>query len=102
MLRNFGPEAMGLLLTLAVDADLADLFAVKERRTAFVGDVAVEVRADGLGFSAGAAGGLRGVLISATGRPHVTPGRIDFPVVVPARSDWSTCLSVEVSVAGHR
>jgi glycogen debranching enzyme len=101
VLRNFGPEAVGLLLTLTVDADFADLFAVKERRAAFVGDVAVEVRADGLAFSAEAAGGLRGVLISATGRPHVTPGRIDFPVVVPARSDWSTCLSVEASVAGH-
>ena len=67
----------------------------------FVGDVAVEVRADGLVFSGEAAGGSRAVLISATGRPHVTPGRIDFPVVVPARSDWSTCLSVEVSVAGQ-
>ncbi len=29
VLRNFGPEATGLLLTLTVDADLADLFAVK-------------------------------------------------------------------------
>jgi glycogen debranching enzyme len=101
VLRNFGPEAMGLLLTLTVDADFADLFAVKERRAAFVGDVAVEVRADGLAFSAGAADGSRGVLITATGRPHVTPGRIDFAVVVPARSDWSTCLAVEVSVAGQ-
>ena len=95
------PGGDGLLLTLTVDADFADLFAVKERRAAFVGDIAVEVRPRSPRSARRSHGGLRGVLISSTGRPHVTPGRIDFPVVVPARSDWSTCLSVEVSVAGQ-
>jgi glycogen debranching enzyme len=101
VLRNFGPEAVSLLLRLTVDADFADLFAVKERRAAVPADVTTEARADGLQFGTEAYGGFRWVQITATGSPQVAPGQIDFPVVVPARSEWSTCLSVQVSVAGR-
>jgi glycogen debranching enzyme len=101
VLRNLGREAVSVVVTLMADADFADLFAVKERRAAVGRDVDVDVRSDGLTFTTAGYGGPRGVVIRATGRPDVAPGRLEFRAVVPGRSEWSTCVSVETSVAGR-
>src|SRR3984885_2411610 len=44
----------------------------------------------------------RSAQITATGEPIVTPGRFTFRIVVPQRSQWSTCFAVEASIGGRR
>src|SRR5947209_15877347 len=39
--------------------------------------------------------------LTATGDPVLMPGVISFHAVVPARGQWSTCLSVQVAVSGR-
>jgi glycogen debranching enzyme len=104
VLRNLGTEPAGVRLTLSAEADFADLFAVKEGRVRPAHGVGVEVGTELLSFTEPASGtsNARRTDIIATGDPVVTPGMFTFRVVVPARSEWSTCLSVETSIGGSR
>ncbi|BBZ28831.1 amylo-alpha-1,6-glucosidase [Mycolicibacterium madagascariense] len=101
--RNLGPEPVGITLTLAVDTDFADLFAVKEGRIQPPHGRAVDVGMASLGFTLAGPDYTRGVQITAaSGDPVVTPGGFTFRIVVPQRSQWSTCLAVQVSVGDDR
>jgi glycogen debranching enzyme len=102
VLRNLGKEAVGLTLTVAADADFADLFAVKEGRVHKPHGLAVEIGRESMMFSRVGPEDSRNSMITATGDPIVTPGRFTFRVVVPERSEWSTCLAVEASIGGRR
>jgi glycogen debranching enzyme len=101
-LRNLGPEPAGVTLSVTAEADFADLFAVKEGRVHSPHGLAVDIGAASLTFTLAGAEDTRSALITATGDPIVTAGRFTFRTVVPARSQWSTCFSVEASIGGRR
>jgi glycogen debranching enzyme len=102
VLRNLGAEPVGLTLSVCVDTDFADLFAVKEGRVPSQHGLTVDVGATSLTFTLAGVEGTSTAVVTATGQPVVTPGRFTFRVVVPARSQWSTCVSLEASVEGRR
>jgi glycogen debranching enzyme len=102
VLRNLGPEPVGVTMTVAADADFADLFAVKEGRVHAPHGLAVDIGATSLTFTLAGAEETRSAVITATGDPIVTAGRFTFRTVVPARSQWSTCFAVEASIDGRR
>jgi glycogen debranching enzyme len=93
VVRNVATEPAALLLTLAVDADFADLFAVKEgrprpsrERSTQAGDGLLDIEARWVDRS-------RGVRVHAVGGV-VTPGGVVFREVVPARGEWRTTVEV--------
>jgi glycogen debranching enzyme len=102
VLRNLGPEPVGVTVTVAADADFADLFAVKEGRVHTPHGLGVDIGATSLTFTLAGAEDTRSAVITATGDPTVTAGRFTFRTVVPARSQWSTCFAVEASIDGRR
>lgn len=102
-LRNLGAEPVGITLSLAVDTDFADLFAVKEGRIQPTHGMAVDIGTASMVFTQAGPDYTRSAQISAaTGDPIVTPGRFTFRIVVPQRSQWSTCFAVEASTGGGR
>ncbi len=107
--RNFADEATSCRVEVVVDADFADLFAVKEGRAGTEphrGEVGVEVvggRGDGarsllLTYRRGAVS--RGVEIRTAGATAAVPGLITYDIVVPARSRWTTCLEIGPVIDG--
>ncbi|MER5267535.1 glycogen debranching N-terminal domain-containing protein [Actinosynnema sp. NPDC002837] len=96
---NLGREATAVRLELHVDADFADLFAVKEGRVAHGGsdttaagsELVLRDRKDG----------SRGVSVTATAEPVVVPGALSWHVVVPAGGRWSTEVAVQPTVSGR-
>ena len=101
-LRNLGQEPIGVTLSLAVDTDFADLFAVKEGRIQPPHGLAVDVEKASIAFTLAGPDDTRNVQITATGDPIVTPGMFTFRIVVPQWSQWSTCFAVETSIGGRR
>ena len=115
-LRNFSDEATACTLEVLVEADFADLFAVKEGRVAAGGanGGVTSVASDGPGGVGGPAEGARasltytyergavsrGVELRTTGADAVAPGLLTFEVVVPARGEWSTCIEVGPVIDG--
>ncbi|MFI9818205.1 amylo-alpha-1,6-glucosidase [Saccharothrix variisporea] len=98
-LDNLGREATVARLDLHVDADFADLFAVKEGRAAHRGAEASASGSDLLFRDLG--DGSRGVTVAATADPVVAPGVLSWRVVVPAGGRWSTEIVVQPSVANR-
>ncbi len=115
-LRNFSDEATACTLEVLVDADFADLFAVKEGRVsagANAGAVTSEI-SDRPGDSGPGTEGdgaslvytykrgpvARGVELSTTGASNVAPGLLTYEVVVPARGEWTTCIEVGPVIDG--
>jgi glycogen debranching enzyme len=102
VLRNFGHESASITLTVAVDVDFADLFAVKEGRVVAPHGISVDLTADTMTYTLAAPGGTQVARIDATGEPTVTPGRFTFDVVVAARSEWSASFDVATAAPrGH-
>jgi glycogen debranching enzyme len=101
VLRNVSGEAVGVSVSMAVAADFADLFEVKESRPLLRTDVHEDIGPRTLGYTRTVDGDTRSVQITATGEPLIAPGQITYRVVVPARAEWSTCLAVQAAVDGH-
>jgi glycogen debranching enzyme len=102
VLRNLGAEPIGVTLSLAVDTDFADLFAVKEGRVQPPHGLVVDIGAASMAFTIAGPDDTRSAQITAAGEPVVTPGRFTFRIVVPQRSQWSTCFAIEASIGGRR
>jgi glycogen debranching enzyme len=100
VLRNFGHEPASVTLTMAVDVDFADLFAVKEGRVSATHGVSVDLATDSMTYTMATPDGTRVARIAATGEPSVTPGRFTFSVVVAGRSEWFTSFGVATAVPG--
>ena len=81
---------------LAVDADLADLFEVKEGRVALHPAVQITPGTDMLTFRSAAPFDERGMQVGIAQETTVTitPGLLSWAVVVPPRAHWSTSLTV--------
>ncbi|CRK57193.1 Glycogen debranching enzyme [Alloactinosynnema sp. L-07] len=97
VLRNLSREPAEVVVGVAVAADFADLFAVKESRVHVDAGIAAQVGTDSLTLVGDDA---TNVTVSATGAPVINAGRIEFRVVVPARGEWSTRLTVRASNGG--
>jgi glycogen debranching enzyme len=102
ILRNLGAEPIGVTLALTVDTDFADLFAVKEGRVQPPHGLGADLGAASMTFTVAGPDDTRSARITATGEPIVTPGRFTFRIVVPQRSQWSTCFAVEASIGRKR
>jgi glycogen debranching enzyme len=101
LLRNVGPEAAGVVVGYTVRADFADLFAVKEGRPCHHPEVEVAVGPDTLTYRCTIHGTTNSTTVTATREPVVSPGVVTYRAVVPARGEWSVCLSVR-AVVGDR
>ncbi|MGH3328098.1 MAG: amylo-alpha-1,6-glucosidase, partial [Streptomycetales bacterium] len=109
VVHNPGREPAACSVAIEVDADFADLFAVKEGRAERRGDYREEI-ASGTGSDGGAGwselqlsrhwqGQRRGVRIVAEGA-DVAPGMLTFSCLVPARGTWRGSVLVHPQVAG--
>ncbi len=95
VLENLSGEAVGLTVTVLVEADFADLFEVKENRAlARTGRVSTH-SGDGFHAEYRWMTHSRGVRVVADQQAEYQPGFVSFPVVVPARGQWQTCLQVQ-------
>ena len=115
-LRNFSDEATACTIEVLVDADFADLFAVKEGRVnagTNAGAVTAEISDRMGGRDQGGEGTeaslvytykrgpvARGVELNTTGASNVAPGLLTYEVVVPARGEWVTCIEVGPVIEG--
>ncbi|MFT8395377.1 glycogen debranching N-terminal domain-containing protein [Propionibacterium sp.] len=100
VITNYGVEPAGLDLSLHVEADFADLFEVKDRRSML--RVSVESSADqaGLHFRAEHPGAEhRGVRITLPGADAV-PGCLHTRVVVPEHGTWQGSVEVVPLISG--
>jgi glycogen debranching enzyme len=117
-LRNFADEASSCTVELFVDADFADLFAVKEGR-AGAEHVAGEISAsssseeegeyDGqrrprgpatITYSYRRGGVARAVELRIGEHSSLSTDLVTFDVIVPARGEWSTCIEVAPVIEG--
>jgi glycogen debranching enzyme len=96
---NLGREATAVRLDLHVDADFADLFAVKEGRAVHGGSDATAAGPELL--LRDRRDGSRGVSFTATAEPVVVPGALSWQVVVPAGGRWSAEVVVQPTVGGR-
>ncbi len=94
--RNFGDEPTFCRLELFVDADFANLFAVKEGRGADVGGQRTwhrEPDALTIRYRRGAAG--RGCRLQFFPAPSaMAEDLVTFEAIVPARGSWTGCIEV--------
>ncbi|HZG93290.1 MAG TPA: glycogen debranching N-terminal domain-containing protein [Mycobacteriales bacterium] len=96
-LRNSRATAMRVRVHLAVDADFADLFAVKEARAARLGEHSTAPAGDGLLFGHDYGGVRRTVTVRFCGDATVDAGGAAWDVQVPPQGVWSACVHVEVT-----
>jgi glycogen debranching enzyme len=96
---NIGRETTSFELTVRFEADFADLFAVKEGRQGqtevapTVSPVDVTVRS--------VDDPARGVRITATGDPELSPNALTWQVVAPSRERWQAVVSVQPVVGAE-
>jgi glycogen debranching enzyme len=95
-LTNLGTDPAELTVALHVDADFADLFAVKEGRPVST-PAQVEVRPDAVMFTA--PDGTRGLELSASTEPLLTTGTLVWRTVIGPRSSWTTTVLVRPTTA---
>ncbi|WP_280336100.1 glycogen debranching N-terminal domain-containing protein [Nocardia wallacei] len=97
--HNLGDEDTAMTLSLNVDADFADLFAVKGGQVHSVGcELAA---ADGELHLADRDDPGRGLTITADGSPAAQPGTLTWRIVVPRRGHWQTTVRCR-PIIGHR
>jgi glycogen debranching enzyme len=108
VIRNPAREPSACTVTLAVEADFADLFEVKEGRVQPRGERSVRAQGDRLLLDQRWRGDHRGAVVEAPGGSivavegvHNSAGVIRYDVVVPARGQWSTSLLVRPVVDGE-
>lgn len=99
--ENLDHEPTVVSLELYLDADFADLFAVKEGRAGAVsgadmavvaGELVLQEREDR----------ARGLTVMASGEPIVQPGSLTWRVVVPARARWQTEIVAQPTWADQK
>ncbi len=93
--RNYGNETLRTVVTLLVDTDFANLFAVKEGRVSPDLEARRRVDGDALWFEPDDGRSL-GLKVSSDGpADFVNPGRFDWTVAVEPGGSWSTSVVAE-------
>ena len=101
--RNLGRETAGCVITLLLDADFADLFAVKENRAVAHPDRVTAVSAadaSGVHFAYRWLGRSRDVHVTSDGASTHASELITFTAAIPPRQEWRTCLQVRFAIDG--
>lgn len=99
--RNLGLAEADLNLTLDVDADFADLFAVKEGRAGVDRSVTTQLAGSVLTFSARGHWHERGAAISASRGAVVGRDGLAWHLTLAPRQSWSVCVLVRPSTDGQ-
>jgi glycogen debranching enzyme len=100
--RNLGRETAAVRLALAVDADFAGLFEVKEGRVRQRDGIARTTGPGGLTFSAHAGTDGRQVLVEGDVTPTVHADQLAWQLVVPSRSEATVSVQVSPCIEGER
>jgi glycogen debranching enzyme len=87
-LENVGDEPTAVRVDLHVDADFADLFAVKGGRP-LGGGAQATVAANELVLHS-VVDASRGTVVNASSDPMITPGGLSWVAVIPPRTGWTT------------
>ncbi|MEV6768884.1 glycogen debranching N-terminal domain-containing protein [Nocardia sp. NPDC051030] len=98
-IQNLGDEDTAMTVTLGVDSDFADLFAVKEGR-AGSGGCELSATESALHLIDRNDPG-RGLTITADGHPVIHPGSLRWRIVVPRHGSWRTVVQCQ-PVLEHR
>jgi glycogen debranching enzyme len=108
VIRNPGSEASACTVSMAVEADFADLFEVKDGRVQTRGERRVEANGERLILDHRWRGSHRGAVVEAPGgrlmgatSVNQSAGIIRYDAVVPARGEWTTSLVVRPVVDGE-
>jgi glycogen debranching enzyme len=96
--RNLGREAAAFRLTLTVDTDFAGLFEVKEGRARTREGLVRTADDEVLRLSCRWADETRGVSVWSDGDVSVSEHRLEWQLVLPARSDRTVTIQVSPSV----
>jgi glycogen debranching enzyme len=101
VIRNFGDEPTYCAVELFVQADFANLFAVKEGRVGSDGDLRAEQR-DGVLVLSYKRGNLsRGIELHCSPQPSSTGDDIvTFEAIVPPRGEWKACIELHPVIEG--
>lgn len=97
-IRNYGIDAVGIDVLLEIEADFADIFAVKDRRAAITGPVTRAHTGEALVFQT--EDGSRGARVLAAGA-QVIGDALMFRPVIPAGGTWSVTLRVVPIIDGQ-
>lgn len=100
-LRNVGKEPAYCLLELAVEADFADLFEVKEQRVAAGAPTEAAVVGDAIVFTHERNDTTRSLTVSFADGARVTPKGVTWEVIVPVDGTWTTSIGAAVAIDGH-
>ena len=91
---NYAEEPAYCSVELAVDADFADLFRVKEGRAGTDGDVTVSFERDEMRFRYRRGQVRKGLRVSLSQPAAGVANHAAWEVIVPARGSWSACMEV--------
>lgn len=94
VVRNFGEEPSYCSIELAVEADFAHLFEVKEGRIARSGEHSDEALDGSLVFRWRKGNVRRGVRVAFDPRPQIQGDQVTYEVIVPARGEWRACIQL--------
>ncbi len=94
VVRNVGDETTYCSVDLAVGADFAHLFDVKEGRRPSDSEWEEGVDRDAMTFNARRGGSRRGARLTFSHQPSIMPGHARFEIVLASRAEWSMCLQV--------
>jgi glycogen debranching enzyme len=101
VVRNLAREATYCAIELRIEADLADLHAVRAGRPiATPVDVAASAAEGRVEVHAGRAGLRRGVRVVTTPAAAVEPRGAHWETIVPAGGEWRACIEVVPVIEG--
>jgi glycogen debranching enzyme len=99
--RNYGMETRTFVVQLAVDADFADLFEVKENRVERSGWYGQDVLPGSMRLARRQGTSLRETIVEVDGA-DIRGGRITWHVTLAPRGSWSTSVTVAAVVNADR
>jgi glycogen debranching enzyme len=101
VMRNFADEPTYCSVELFVQADFANLFAVKEGRVDSDGEIRAETRDGVLALSYRRGTVNRGIELHCRPEPaSIGEDIISFEAIVPPHGDWTACLEVHPVLEG--
>ena len=100
VIRSHDPVNRTHHVELEVDADFADMFAVKERRVHRRGPSLHSFEPDSLHFSARRDGIQLETWVTASEPAASSPGRLSWTVELAPRGEWALTIGVRVAVDG--
>jgi glycogen debranching enzyme len=100
VVRNHGLRPVPMALHLAVDADFADLFAVKEGRARALGQIRSDVDDGSLHFEQRSDTGAKDVRITASPSGSTGPGSIDWEQDLEPGAAFEVCIQVTATISG--